>query len=590
MKLLIDRVIDTEVLVVGGGIAGCRAAVAAAEAGAQTVVALQGVVGGSGASSSPGVTSAWQAADGCCGPPDSPAVLYQDIMRASLGMADARLSWILANESADRLRELESWGFAVHPDPTGRHPHHTGYSCFGTQPRTHCVVGDREHGHTGSMVPSIARQFASRGVALHEHTMVIDMLVQDRVCVGALAVNEEGAFVAYRTGSVVLATGGAAQMFQLTRTPGEITGDGYAMAFRAGAELVNLEYMQHMILVVAGQPPRLGTPMWAAYPTLRNRLGEEVLTRYLPSGISAEEAMADRMLHSPFSCRDSSRWVDIAIATEVREGRGVGSGHMIVDFSGADLGRVNTTRPLYSHTSGEMTLGDPQIEVAHSGHAFNGGIRIDEWGRSTIPGLFAAGEASAGPHGADRLGGGMLPACNVFGARAGTQAAMFARQSGLADLRPEALETPEARLARFGRSGNQDWASIRRTLKAWCTSTLGVVRNACGLAELVDAASRLRWETLPNVPISDGRALQHVLETDDLLFVAELAGQAALLRTESRGSHFREDYPERDDTKWEMSLFWRNHDGDPVPFVGKYRQDPVAVAQVGEQRELEIPG
>jgi L-aspartate oxidase len=363
-------------------------------------------------------------------------------------------------------------------------------------------------------------------------------------------------------------------MFPLSSTPGEITGDGYAMAFRAGAELVNLEFMQYMLRIVAGRPPRVGGPVWVANPTLRNALCEEVLSRYLPPGVAPEQVMSERTLHYPFSCRDASGWLDVAVEQELRAGRGTRRGGAVVDFSGVDFSRVRPARPQHHPASAEVAPGDPQLEVAHSAHAINGGVRVDEWGQTAVPGLFAIGETIAGPHGADRLGGGMLAACNVFGARAGRAAAERARWAEPLELRPDDLAVARARLAGFGRGSTGDWLAIRKALRTLAGRHLVVVRNGAGLRECLEGVARLRREVLPEAPVPDPWALLRVLETDNLLLVAEVMARAALLRTESRGSHFREDYPESDDARWSLSIFWRQDAaGKPVPSLCQMCQD-----------------
>ncbi len=582
VRVSIDRVIETDVLVVGGGAAALRAGIAAADAGAQTIIAAKGALGKSGATTARVPASAWQAVDGCSGPDDSPETHYQDIMAAAMGMADARLAWIIAHESAERLSEMERWGLNLFPDPSGRQPHYSGYSCFASQPRAHGMPGSDEGGHTGNMMSTLAREFTKRGVTLHEHTTVIDLLVQSGACVGAMAINPDGAFVIYRAGAVILATGGAAQMFPVNLFPMEITGDGHAMAFRAGAELVNMEFMQLMIQTVAGRPPQLGGSIWAAMPVVRNALGEDVLPRYLPTGVTVEQVMWDRTFHTPFSSRDVSRYLDVAIAKEVLEGRGLPSYQMIVDFSQVNLSQIRRPRRLFSPPPAQMTLGDPRIKVAPGGHTINGGLRVDEWGQSTVTGLLAAGEVAAGSHGADRLGGGMISACSVFGARAGHRAAEYARAAGRPDLQPDVLDVAAQRLSGFGRSSDGDWTAIRKSLQSLCLRHLHVIRNEQGLRELADSAASLRREVLPKAPIQDARALVGVLETDGLLFVAELAARAALLRRESRGGHLREDYPNVDDARWNASLFWRKRDGEPVIFAGRYRQDVAEAVQVSD--------
>ncbi|MGH2405341.1 MAG: FAD-binding protein [bacterium] len=579
----IERVHKTDVLIVGAGAGASRTALAAVEAGARTTIAVKKRVGQSGATNFPRkgpYGSAWQAADGCSGHDDSPEVHYQDIMTAALGMADARMAWTLAHEAPERLLELEQWGFKLIADPDGSRPHYSGYSCFASQPRAHGMAADPIGGHTGNMVATLAGLFTDRGAEVHEHTTVVDLLVEGGVCVGALAINPDGELVAYRAGAVVLATGGAGQMFLVTRVPADVTGDGYAMALRAGAELVNMEFMQHMFTPVAGQQPRMSGPFWSLNPVVRDSKGEDILRSALPSGVTSDEVYLDRTLHYPFSCRDNSKWLDVAIQRAIRAGRGTARGAVLVDFSHVDTALARQPRPQHVPSSATVELGDPVIEVTHAAHAINGGIRVDEWGQSTVPGLFAVGETIAGPHGADRLGGGMLSACNVFGARAGKRAAEYARGIGRVAISAELIATAMSRLDRFDRGSGATWPDVRTALKGLATGTLIVLRNPAGLGSMLDEGRRLKRDLQERVSIPDRQALVHVLETENLLLVAEVMVRAALLRTESRGSHFREDYPDRDDRQWLASIFWKLADGMPVPTFGRYRQDPRSSVQV----------
>ena len=301
------------------------------------------------------------------------------------------------------------------------------------------MAADARGGHTGNMVATLARRFTAHGVEVHEHTTVLDLLLENGACVGALALDADGRTVAYRAGAVVLATGGAGQMFPVNTAPGEVTGDGYAMALRAGAQLVNMEFMQYMVRVIAGRPPDLGGPFWSLGPVIRDSAGEDVLRAALPAGVGAEDVYLQRTLHYPFSSRDHSKWLDIAIQRTIRSGRGTARGAVLVDFSRVDPASARPARPQHRPPAPRVAIGDPLIEVTHAAHAINGGIRVDEWGQSTVPGLFAVGETIAGPHGADRLGGGMLAACNVFGARAGPRAAEYARGIGRAPMTSELL-------------------------------------------------------------------------------------------------------------------------------------------------------
>ncbi|MDG0865583.1 FAD-binding protein [Candidatus Lucifugimonas marina] len=231
----LSRIHETDVLVIGGGAAAARSAVAASASGASVTMVLKKQLGKSGATNYPGmnkhrVGSAWQAADGCGGADDSPEVHYDDIMRAAAGMADARMAKILSEESPERLLELEGWGFELIDDPEGKRPHYSGYSCFASQPRAHGMVSNSTGGHTGTMVESLAAQANRHGTQVHEGVTVIDLIVESGECTGAVAMNDDGEILIYRAAAVIMATGGAAQMFPLSHAPGDITGDGYAIA------------------------------------------------------------------------------------------------------------------------------------------------------------------------------------------------------------------------------------------------------------------------------------------------------------------------------------------------------------------------
>jgi fumarate reductase (CoM/CoB) subunit A len=578
----IERVYDTDVLVVGAGAAASRTALAAVQTGARTIVAVKKRLGRSGATNYPRkgpYGSAWQAADGCSGPDDSPEVHYQDIMSAALGMADARMAWTLAHEAPERLLELEQWGFKLIADPESKQRHYSGYSCFASQPRAHGMAADPVGGHTGNMVATLAGKFTDQGVEVHEDTAVIDLLVEDGACVGALAVDPGGDLVAYRAGAVVLATGGAGQMFPLTLTPGEITGDGYAMALRAGAELANMEFMQYMVRPVSGQPPSMAGPFWSLNPVVRDSTGVDTLRDALPPGVTAEQVFLERTLHYPFSSRDDSKWLDIAMQRAIQSGRGTARSAILVDFSDVDPSSAREARPQHRPTSAQVELGDSVVEVTHAAHAINGGIRVDEWGQSAVPGLFAVGETIAGPHGADRLGGGMLSACNVFGARAGMRAAEYTCGVGKAAISSELLAAPLARLDRF-RGTATSWFETRKVLKQLAASTLIVLRCPDRLASMLEEVRRLRHDLHDRMSVLVPESRVHVLDTENLLLTAEVMVRAALMRTESRGSHFREDYPERDDRRWLASIFWRMEGEEPAPTIGRYRQHHRSAVQV----------
>jgi fumarate reductase (CoM/CoB) subunit A len=580
--LKIVRKIETDVLVIGGGAAASRTALAAVETGAHTTMVLKRKLGASGATNYPeNVGSAWQAADGCGGEGDTPDAHYADIMRAALGMADARMARIQADEAPERLLELESWGFDLIHDPKGGRPHYSGYSCFGTQPRAHGFEIGNTGGHTGNMIETLRNKFMPLGVQLEQDLAVVDLLVDNKVCTGALALNSDGDLVQFNASAVVMAVGGASQMFPLSHTPGDITGDGYAMALRAGAELLNMEFMQYMVRDVGGKAPRVGGPYWTLNPKMVDVDGNEILEANLPDGLSAEEVYLDRTLHYPFSSRDNSVWLDVAIERTVRAGRGGPHNGVFVDFSDVDISSVKPARPQHHPPADILELGDDRIEVAHSAHAINGGVRITENGETSIPGFYAVGETIAGPHGADRLGGGMLGSCNVFGARTGKAAGEFAKATTRTDS-GAAVETVLGRLADIGEKIDQPWNEVRGQLKKLAGASLVALRSKgslttmlSGLDELAVAGSGGTTKDSPDSQNTDlDKSLIRHIETANLLTVAEVMTKAALSREESRGSHFREDFPTRNDDEWNTNLMWDLSETGLNSRRVKYRQNP----------------
>ena len=562
----IDKTINTDVLVVGGGGAAIRAALSACEVGANTTVVLKGQRGRSGATVAHFGTKrggvAWQMADDCA-EDDSPEIHLNNILEAGLGMADPGLARLLAHEIGERSAELEGWGLRFIPDPTGKRRHYSEYSCFGDRPRAHGIANSG-WGHAGDVVKVLVKQIQRHNVAVYENTFITDLLVKDGVCIGALALGPDGEIIAYRAGAVVLGAGGARQMFPLEpdRPVIDTTGDGYAMALRAGAELTNMEFTQYMLHGL--QPFTLQAPgvFWALFPKLTNIHGDDALAPYLPADVSQEQVMHERTLHYPFSSRDSSKWLDIAIATEIKEGRGTDQGALYLDFSGVDVRNFRPARSQHLPQDNSQPVVLPQglLQVRPAAHAINGGLIINEQAAATLPGLYAAAEVAAGPHGADRLGGGMVSNGQVFGHRAGLHAANHASLAGRQNLSADVLELPLARLQSYDR-GEQNADEVLTALQAATGKLLMVTRNEAGLKTLLARLEELSHDRLPQVAIKDTQTLRRTLEVENSLLTAELMTRAALMRRESRGSHYREDYPDQDNENWRVNIIFRQEDG-----------------------------
>lgn len=544
--------IRTDVLVVGSGGAALRAALDAQDGGATVTVAIKGEFRRSGATfHSVAEVGAFNVPDGAGDPQDNPDVFLRDMMVAGQDMSDPRLSAILAEEAEAALRYLESYG--VHFERTGEDagaPYLTFKACFSSRPRSH-VIKD----HFKPIVKALGSEATRRGMSALDRLMIVDLIVRDGECLGAVALDRNGEPVVIRAKATILTTGGASQLFRTNLYPSDITGDGYAMAHRAGAHLVNMEFMQAGVSILDPFVNLFGNYLWDAGPNLTDRHGRPLLDDYLPEGLTRTSVIDAKQGHFPFSSSDISRYVEISIQKAVNEGRGTELGGVMLDFRDSDMATILSDKsrsiarmwPLtydWYKERGTDLLKD-QVQITCSAHAINGGLRIDPDAQSNIKGLFAAGEVAAGPHGADRLGGNMSVTCQVFGGRAGRAAARRAKAMDHPQVKDplEGCELLSARTARAG--GGEDLDTLRARLQDAANRHLLIIRDEAGLnamkaecAALKEQAGAARIETVEDSV--------KAIELGNLIAVGELMATAALQRRESRGSHYREDYPEAD--------------------------------------------
>lgn len=558
--------VSTDVLVIGGGGIAGRAAIEASRQGARVAMVMKGEFGKSGTSAAKVAEAAgYNVADGLVDPEDNPEEHYKDIVAAAAGTCDERLARIVAEDAPATLRELERMGVPLHLDGN-RYLEVVG--CFASRPRMHIIPG-----HAEPIVAAQRREILQMGVPIHEHTMITSLLIQDGVCVGATGLNAAGGLIVFQAGATVLGTGGAGKLFLHNLNPPDITGDGYALGYRAGAELVNMEFMQAGPSIVHPVHNILNTWLLALYPRLTNVKGEEFLERYLPPGWSMRQCLDARSTHYPFSVYDGSQYLDIGIQKELTGGRGTAHVGVFLDLSGSrpedlpDTPRGRDIRRLYGITRDYiqknygLDIANQPIEIACIGHAINGGLRIEPSAESTVPCLYAGGESAGGPHGADRLGGNMNLTCQVFGKRAGRSAAERVRARGVPSVAGNLVAAEQERLAGVGAwRGPLGPGQVKRRIQECMWRHLLVVRSDASLRACLTEVERLRTEAA-NLNAEGPTQLMGALEVDSLLTVAEIMTRAALLRTESRGSHYREDYPQRDDARWQQSIVTRRVDG-----------------------------
>ena len=566
--------IHCDVLVIGGGGAGLAAAISAARQGVDVMIVSKGESGKSGATyydvAEIGAFNAPEPASG-----DSSECFYEDIERASLGMAVPELSRILADRASETLKYLTSLpgGDAVF-ERNGE-----GYqmfqSCFTSKPRAH-VMKD----HFRPLLEVLRREAVRLGVKSRAGITVAELLVKQGVCYGAYGFDMENHEVVVLAKSVILAAGGAGQLFARNMYPRDVTGDAYALAYRAGARMANMEFVQMGIGVAYPFINLFENYLWECFPRLENGNGECFLEKYLPEGVTQKEVLQKKRGHFPFSVRDCSAYVEIAVQKEINAGKGNHRGNVFLWLDTPKMWKGlnhqnqfslmwETTRQWY-HAKG-IDIQSQALEIACFAHAVNGGALIDAHAMTSVDGLYAVGEAAAGPHGADRLGGNMSVASQVFGKIAGEHSAVRAKRMASRPGRGEgAGVTRELEFGFLSNAGEGNvphsdfWRSLRlpegvtmEEMKKWIqmetNKSLLIVRNEARLREYIEFLHKLQNRCLEDgntekVPTNQMVSLWHMMDTGLLM------AQAADGRKESRGSHYREDYPELDTEQGKMNI------------------------------------
>ncbi len=498
--------LKTDVLVVGGGAAGIRAALAAAGTGVSVLLVSDPAPAGGG-STFQNVSGGWGIQALIEEERTEPALeaFHEDILRVGLGQADSVLARILVEESGPRVLDLLDMGVRFRAQ-AGRFLRVRG--CFSKAER---ALLTQSMDNVRDAFLSAVRRSPVKTIT----GTAVQLLAADGRCWGAWIIEPPERLLCVVSPVTILATGGGAGMFPISLAPPGLTGTGCALAREAGAALRNMEFIQFMLAL-----EREGAVRFLPLADLRHRgrlrfeQGEDLLDRALPESRDRASVIAARTVHHPFSSRDVSRLVDLAVAEETVRDRTVLWG-------------------------GPEEDGGPW-HVVHAAHAFNGGVRIDAHAASTLPGLFAAGETAAGPHGADRIGGCMMTATQVFGERAGRFGAEEARR---ASRRPDRFDEPNL-LARWSPrplpAGSL--SELRARMQSCLEDGIGVLRDAAGLRRCLDRTRTLRreanqmtWRTL-----EQGGRLHRLACA---LSVGEAVAEAALARPGSLGGHMRTDSP-----------------------------------------------
>lgn len=534
---------ETDVLVVGGGGAATASTIAAHDAGVRTMLAVKGQFGvpgvrGAGATSNP-KADFWTIRTvgpqgGLFNPPEA---TLADMIQAGLGTADAKLCGIFVAEVGEAIKRLRSMGLRFQS------------KMLATMPANEATKG------TNNIVQIQKAVIAGTNTEVVEHANLTDLIVENGRCFGAVGIHDDGEPFAVHAGAVILATGGVGQLFRYSFNPPGNTGDGYAMALRAGAELFNMEFMQQGLATTWPTQAMVMLYEMAEPYRMFNRHGKAFVADYLPDGVGLIDVSNLKAMHWPVSSRDASLHLDRAIHGEILAGRGTENDAVYLDLSGTRRGFQPEVFVEYMHSIGiDLERDLLQIQLHH--HTSNGGVRIDEHTQSRVQGLFACGEA-CGWQGADRLGGTMLGGSQVFGWRAGTAAAAVAKDRPGPQLHADRLD--QLLLSRLARlragTGSLRPSDLLRPLQTEMWRELLVQKDAEKLARARAFVHRQRDQMESGLRIDAPFDLVLALEQRNLLDIAEVIISAAEFRTESRGSHARADYPERDDANWATSVF-----------------------------------
>ena len=559
---------DHDVLIIGAGGAGLRAALGALAQGAKVGVVCKSLLGKAHTvMAEGGIAAAMANVDSG----DDWRTHFRDTMRGGKFLNNWRMAQIHAQEAPERVRELEQWGALFDRTKDGE----ILQRAFGGHTfRRLCHVGDR----TGlEMIRTLQDRGVQMGIDVFMECTVSRLLKDGDRIAGAFGYwREQGRFVIFRAKSIVIATGGIGKAYKITSNSWEYTGDGMALAYGAGADLLDMEFVQFHPTGMVWPPGVQGLLVTEAVRgeggILRNKAGERFMEKYDPKRME-------------LSTRDV---VARSIYTEVREGRGTEHGGAYLDISHKPAEYVKKKLPSMYHQFKELADVDitkGPMEVGPTCHYMMGGIRVDgETAQSSVPGLFAAGEAAAGLHGANRLGGNSLSDLLVFGRRAGIAAADHAKTVQNTTIDSGQVEAAARELlAPFERKEGENPYTIHRDLQDVMQNLVGIFRTREDLTRAMQELEKLkaRAELLSvegSRMFNPGWHLAQDLKS--MLIVSEAVTRSAIAREESRGAHSRIDYPNLDAT-WGAKNNVIALEGNAMTL----RQSPVA-EMPGELKQL----
>jgi len=579
---LSDRVIETDVLVVGSEGAGSTAVLEAIKQGVSVTVVTKGSsIGRSGATVTGDAdldvdSRSLHERFGLTGADtrDNQEVFFNDMLKGGKYLNNQKLVEIHVEAAPDRLEDLVDWGVKI-----DGLLHASGHS----YPRGAVIPGTK-------LMPVLRRTVLSTDVNLVCYTMITELLTNRGRVVGAVGINgATGEFLVFKARAVVLCTGGAMRMYPYTTAPEELTGDGTAMAFRAGAELVDMEFPMFLPGVFPWPPAVKGVDIPFLLSTggfvagwMLNKHGDRFMRHWDP-------------VNFEWTTRDIC---SVAMMTEILADRGSPHGGVYVSLKHLPddvIDHLEDWMPpeFYMHYGGFNMreylpdLKRESIESVPASHFFNGGIRINEQCATSLPGLFAAGEVTGGVHGANRLSGNAFTEMVVWGHRSGRFAAEYAKQSPDVSIDREQLRELRAKtFAPLERKIGVSQAQIRKRMQQVAWEKAGVLRDGDSLEQALAEFVRIKEEELPQVSVTSkervfNREWARTLELENMLLIMEMVCRTSIKRTESRGALYRRDYPDTDNINWLRNQIVSNHDGEI-----SVRSEPIVVTRVEPPKKL----
>ncbi len=592
-----------DVIVIGAGGAGLRAAIAAHESGARTAIVCKSLLGKAHTVMAEGGIAA---AMGNLWPEDNWRVHFRDTMRGGKLLNNWRMAQLHAQEAPARVRELEEWGALFDRTKDGL----ISQRDFGGHRYARLAhVGDR----TGlEMIRTLQQRAVALGIDVFMECTITDLLRDESAgeprIAGAFGYwRDTGSFVVFGAPAVVLATGGIGKSYKVTSNSWEYTGDGHALALRAGASLINMEFVQFhptgMVWPLSVRGLLVTESVRGDGGVLRNSAGRRFMFDYIPEFFKAETADSEEEADRWYEDKKNNRRppellprdeVARAINAEIKAGRGSPHGGVYLDIaSRRSPDYIKKRLPSMYHQFKELAGVDitkEPMEIGPTCHYVMGGVEVDaDTQASIVPGLYAAGEVAGGMHGSNRLGGNSLSDLLVFGKRAGDAAAEYV--SGLG-ARPTALpatvqEAQRQDLELFERTGGENPYTLHQELQQTMNDLVGLIRTASEITEALDRIAVLE-ERAERLTVSGDRRFNpswHLaLDLRNMLLVSECIARAALERKESRGGHTRDDYPLADPEWGKLNLALRLEDSKLTVTQQPLPEMPDELKQFFEER------